>query len=219
NIRTEHEDGFVVDAGPDSFVITKPDALALCRELGIEQELCATEDEARHVFFAHGGGLELMPGGMALAVPTRIGPLLKTPLVSLPGRLRMLLEPFIPPRRASGDESLDAFLTRRLGAAGARALARPLLRGSYAAGIACLGIDGTFPQLVELEQKYGSLVRGFLALELSRGGARAERPSVAAVLRWLRRPGVAQAASPFRAMKRGMGSLIETLAGFLPTGA
>jgi hypothetical protein len=39
-------------------------------------------------------------GGMALAVPTRIGPLLGTPLVSLPGRLRMLLEPFVPARRS-----------------------------------------------------------------------------------------------------------------------
>src|SRR5262245_46413519 len=150
NIRTEHEDGFIVDTGPDSFVITKPDALTLCRELGLEAELCATEDEARHVYFAHDGRLELMPGGMALAVPTRIGPLLGTPLVSFPGRLRMLLEPCVPPRRDPGDESMEAFLTRRLGSNGAQRLAGPLLSGIYVGDIRELSMSATFPQLVEL---------------------------------------------------------------------
>jgi oxygen-dependent protoporphyrinogen oxidase len=218
NIRTDREDGFIVDAGPDSFVITKPDALALCHELGLEPELCATEDEARHVYFAHKGGLELMPGGMALAVPTRIGPLLGTPLVSLPGRLRMLLEPFIPPRRSAGDESMEAFLTRRLGSNGAKRLAGPLLSGIYAGDIKELSMSATFPQLVELEQKYGSLIRGFLALELSRGGGSGEKPGLSSVYRWLRRSGAAQAASPFRSMKRGMATLIDTLAATLPPG-
>ena len=218
NIRTDREDGFIVDAGPDSFVITKPDALALCRELGLEPELCATEDDARHVYFAHKGGLELMPGGMALAVPTRIGPLLGTPLVSLPGRLRMLLEPFVPARRSAGDESMEAFLTRRLGSNGAKRLAGPLLSGIYAGDIKELSMSATFPQLVELEQKYGSLIRGFLALELSRGGGSGEKPGLASVYRWLRRSGAAQAASPFRSMKRGMATLIDALAATLPPG-
>ena len=218
NIRTEREGGFVVDAGPDSFVVTKPDALSLCRELGLEGELCATEDEARHVFVAHAGGLELMPGGMALAVPTRIGPLLRTPLLSIAGKLRMLLEPFVPGRRARDDESMEAFLTRRLGREGASRLAGPLLSGIYAGELAELSILATFPQLVELEQRYGSLMRGFLALELSRGGGSDARPGIASLVRWLRRSGAAQAPSPFRSMKGGMGVLIDALAAKLPAG-
>jgi oxygen-dependent protoporphyrinogen oxidase len=219
NIRTERHDGFVVDAGPDSFVITKPDALVLCRELGLEPELCATEDEARHVFVAHDGGLTLMPGGMALAVPTRLRPLLETPLVSFRGKLRMLLEPFVPPRRGRGDESMLEFLRRRLGSEGATALAGPLLSGIYAGELGELSILSTFPQLVELEERYGSLMRGFLALELKRGGAPDARPGLGSVIRWLRRSGAAQAPSPFRSMKGGMGTLIDTLAAKLPPGA
>ncbi|HVW25363.1 MAG TPA: protoporphyrinogen oxidase [Polyangiaceae bacterium] len=219
NIRTERRDGFVIDAGPDSFVITKPDALALCRELGLEPELCATEDQARHVFVAHDGALTLMPGGMALAVPTRLGPLLETPLLSLRGKLRLLLEPFVPRKRAHGDESMLAFLERRLGSEGAVQLAGPLLSGIYAGDLAELSIESTFPQLVELEQSYGSLIRGFLALELTRGGRVDARPGIAAVVRWLRRSGAAQAPSPFRSMKSGMSTLIDALAAQLPAGA
>jgi oxygen-dependent protoporphyrinogen oxidase len=113
---------------------------------------------------------------------------------------------------------MEAFLTRRLGANGAKQLAGPLLSGIYAGDLKELSMTATFPQLVELEQKYGSLIRGFLALELSRGGARNEKPSVGAVYRWLRRSGAAQAASPFRSMKRGMGTLIDALAATLPSG-
>jgi oxygen-dependent protoporphyrinogen oxidase len=218
NIRTERHDGFVVDTGPDSFVVTKPDALTLCRELGLESELCATEDQARHVFVAHDGGLVLMPGGMALAVPTRLRPLLETPLLSLRGKLRMLLEPFVAPRRTRGDESMLDFLRRRLGPEGATALAGPLLSGIYAGELAELSIQSTFPQLVELEERYGSLMRGFLALELKRGGGSDARPGLASVIRWLRRSGVAQAPSPFRSMKGGMGTLIDALAAKLPPG-
>lgn len=219
NIRTDRSDGFVVDAGPDSFVITKPEALVLCRELGLEPELCATEDRARHVFVAHDGALTLMPGGMALAVPTRVGPLFATPLLSFAGKLRLLLEPFIPRRRASADESMQSFLTRRLGAEGAAQLAGPLLSGIYAGDVAALSIRSTFPQLVELEERYGSLIRGFLALELSRGGGSDARPGIASVVSWLRRSGTAQAPSPFRSMKNGMGTLIDALAAKLPPGA
>jgi oxygen-dependent protoporphyrinogen oxidase len=57
NIRTEHESGFLIDAGPDSFIRTKPDALDLCRELGIDGELVGTEEAARHVYVAHDGRL------------------------------------------------------------------------------------------------------------------------------------------------------------------
>jgi len=118
----------------------------------------------------------------------------------------------------TGDESMEAFLTRRLGSNGARRLAGPLLSGIYAGDIKELSMSATFPQLVELEQKYGSLIRGFLALELSRGGGSGEKPGLASVYRWLRRSGAAQAASPFRSMKRGMATLIDALAATLPPG-
>lgn len=223
NIATERHEGFVIDTGPDSFLRTKPDALDLCQELGLEGELVPTREAARHVFVAHQGHLELMPGGMALAVPTRIGPLLQTPLLSAVGKMRLLAEPLIPRSRSPGeDESIESFFTRRLGSEGALRLAAPLLGGIYAGDVSKLSIQATFPQLVELEARHGSLLRGFLALELARGkGAEAEEspsPTIRDVYAWLRRPGAAQAPSPFLSLRSGMGSLIDALARSLPSG-
>src|SRR5688572_23383177 len=70
NILTEKLDGFLIDAGPDSFLRTKPAARRLCIELGLEADLIAPREEARHVFVAHEGALVPMPGGMVLSVPT-----------------------------------------------------------------------------------------------------------------------------------------------------
>ena len=66
NIRTEREGGFVLDAGPDSFLRTKPSALELCRELGLEDELVTTRPEGRAVYFARAGRLEAVPEGWLL---------------------------------------------------------------------------------------------------------------------------------------------------------
>jgi oxygen-dependent protoporphyrinogen oxidase len=212
NIATEREDGFVIDAGPDSFVRTKPEALELCRELGLESELIPTREVARHVFVAHHGRLERMPGGMALAVPTRLRPLLDTPLLSSMGKLRLLAEPLVPPDLSGDDESIESFFARRIGHEGATRLAGPLLGGIYAGDVSKLSIQSTFPQLVGLERQYGSLLRGFLALELAGG----QTPSIREVYAWLRRKGEARAASPFLSLRQGMGSLIDALVRALP---
>ena len=38
SIQTIRRDGFLLEAGPDSFITDKPWALALCQRLGIEQD-------------------------------------------------------------------------------------------------------------------------------------------------------------------------------------
>ena len=231
NIQTEEHEGFLIDAGPDSMVITKPDGLALCKELGLEGELIGTRDEARHVYFVHEGRLELMPGGLVLGVPTRLGPMVSTPLVSWPGKLRMLAEPFIPPPdERLGDESVESFIGRRMGKEAAHRLGAPLLGGIYAGDISQLSVNATFPQLVAMERKHGSLIRGYHAAQTGQpsapsggDGGSAQPPRMGVketveLLRWLRREGQAQASSPFRSLRRGMGSLIDTLAQSLPEG-
>jgi oxygen-dependent protoporphyrinogen oxidase len=218
NILTERRDGFVLDAGPDSFLRTKPDALALCDELGLRSELIGVRPEARTVYVAHRGRLERLPAGLALAVPTRIGPMLKTPLLGSLDKLRMLGDLVLPRRRngfARGDESIDAFVTRHFGSAAARQLAAPLLGGIYAGDITELSILSTFPQLVDLEAKHGSLVRGFFATQRSAAfGARSARE----LARWLLR-GEQAAESPFCSLREGMGSLVDALAAALPRGS
>ncbi|HEV8247388.1 MAG TPA: protoporphyrinogen oxidase [Polyangiaceae bacterium] len=220
NIVTETQDGFLIDAGPDSFLRTKPHARMLCEELGIAGELVSPRAESRHVFVVQQGALVPMPGGMVLSVPTRLGPMVQTPLLSMPGKLRMLGDVLLPighGRRADGrDESIAEFVARRLGSEAAERIAGPLLGGIYAGDVRELSMSATFPQLCELEQRYGSVILGLCAPSagLPEGAPRtlAERLGRAkSVLAWLRRDEIKPPQSPFLSFKAGMGTLVHKL--------
>ncbi|MBI1801177.1 MAG: protoporphyrinogen oxidase [Chloroflexi bacterium] len=159
-IVSARADGFVVEGGPDSFIAQKPAALELCRALGLGDQLIGTNDAARKVFVWSRGQLRPMPAGMNLIVPTRITPFLTSSLVSWGGKLRMGLELFIPPRRDDGDESLAHFVRRRLGAEALDKIAEPMIAGIYVADAEDLSLQSTFPRFLEMEKKYGSLIRG-----------------------------------------------------------
>lgn len=160
-VRSLREDGFLFEAGPDALLTTKPDAIALVRELGLESRVVPTNTELRTVYVVKGGRLHPMPEGMVLGVPSRWGPVFRSGLFSLGGKLRMALEPFVPRRAGGGDESIAAFVRRRLGREAWARLGDALLGGIHAGDTERLSIQATFPRLVELEAKHGSLVRGF----------------------------------------------------------
>src|SRR5947209_5411515 len=79
NVITARENGFVMDAGPDAWITTKPEATALAREAGLEAELVGTRPEFRRVYVAWNSRLHAMPEGVVLGVPTRISPMIATP--------------------------------------------------------------------------------------------------------------------------------------------
>ena len=220
NIRTEHIDGFLVDAGPDAFVRTKPDATQLCEQLGLSDQLITTQ--SRSVYVAHRGRLELMPAGMALAIPTRLGPMLKTPLLSWRGKVRALADVLIAPRDSDEDESLGHFIERRFGKETSRQLAGPLLGGIYAGDVDSLSIKATFPQLLALEKEHGSLIVGLFAAQQQRAGIELPRGSRVKLLlelyRWLKRDAI-EAPSPFYSLRGGMQQLTDSIALSLPEGA
>ena len=116
------------------------------------------------------------------------------------------------------DESIADFVSRRFGAEAAERIASPLLGGIYAGDVRELSLRATFPQLAELEQRFGSVILGLCApsAKLPDGvprtlGERAAR--IKSVLGWLRRDEGAPAESPFLSLRGGMGRLIERLAG------
>ncbi len=163
NIRTEREGEFVLDCGPDSWVVMKPHASALAKKLGLGEQLMPTIEATRRVYVAHGGKLHPLPEGLVLGVPTRIRPIVDTELFSAKGKARMALEPLVKRRKSNGDESIYDFVSRRLGNEVADRLAGPLLGGIYAGDARELSIRATFPQFVQMEQQYGSLVRAMRA--------------------------------------------------------
>ena len=158
-----------------------------------------------------------------MGVPTRLGPLLRSGFLTLSGKLRMLAEAFIPRGfgRGSadvGDESIEAFMTRRFGKEAALRFVAPLLAGIYAGDADRLSMDATFPLLSALEAQHGSVTWGLLLAQLARvsGAASGTRFARAkAALHWLKAvPGEGQE-SPFVSLRSGMGTLISTLAGRL----
>ena len=201
NLVTERVDGFLLDAGPDSWVVTKPQATALARALGLGDSLIGTRPESRRFYIAWEGRLHPVPEGLVLGVPTQLGPLAATHLFSWAGKARMALEPFVPRRRFEGDddESISDFATRRLGREAAERLVAPLLGGISAGDATDISVRAAFPMLVGMEQKHGSLVFGMRAARRARassGGsafntlAGGTGALVGALVEWLRAGGV-----------------------------
>src|SRR6185312_10654447 len=105
----------------------------LCRELGLEDQLIRVRPEARRSFIVRGGRLLPIPEGLYLMAPSAIGPFVRSPVVSWPGKARMLLDLALPARRSQSDESLASFVRRRLGREALDRLAQPMLGGIYGA--------------------------------------------------------------------------------------
>jgi oxygen-dependent protoporphyrinogen oxidase len=159
-IFSEEIEGFTIDGGPDSLLIQKPEAIALCRELGLGDRLVSTK-LPRIAYIQRGGRLHALPAASVLGIPTRPGPFIRTSLFSWAGKIRMGGELFIPPRRDDADESIGAFMTRRFGREAATYLAEPLLAGIHAGDVDRLSVRALFPRLVDAEREHGSLLRAF----------------------------------------------------------
>ena len=160
-VETVERNGYLIERGADSF-LTKPEMLALCRTLDLESELLPTDPQYRGALVLHKGRPVSVPLGFSLMSPSRLWPILSTPLLDLSGKLRLLREPFIPPRREQTDESLASFATRRLGQQAFDRLVQPLISGIYTADPEKLSLAATLPRFPEMERRYGSLLRATL---------------------------------------------------------
>jgi len=163
-ILTEKINGFTVEAGPDSYLPEKYWSVQLIKKVGLEKEMLRTNDEFKGTFIYSNGRLHPLPEGVMLMVPTMIMPLVKSSLISWPGKIRMGLELFIPPKKDNKDESLAEFVTRRLGRECLEKIAEPLVAGIHTSNPDNMSVLATFPRFVEMERNYGSLIKGMLAL-------------------------------------------------------
>jgi oxygen-dependent protoporphyrinogen oxidase len=201
-ILTEQADGFVIEGGPDSFLSLKPWGIELCRKLGLEDRLIGTNPDRRRTFVYSRGRLEELPEGLALGFPARLGPFLRSGLLSWPGKLRLGAEVLVPRRREEGDESMGAFFRRRLGDEALERIIEPLMTGIYAGDADRLSIQATFPRFPEMEREHGSIVRSML-------GARRRRKAS--------EKGEASRWTPFVTLRGGLSELVRALTGRLST--
>jgi oxygen-dependent protoporphyrinogen oxidase len=162
------EGRFVVEGGADSFITQKPWALQLARELGMDDRLLPTNDDRRQVFVLHRGRPVPLPDGVMLLVPTRFAPFATSRLISPWGKLRMGMDWFIPAKKDGEDETLAAFIRRRLGDEALDKIAEPLMAGIYNAEAERQSLLATFPRFRSLEERHGSLIKGMLAAKKQR---------------------------------------------------
>jgi len=158
SINTERTDGFVIEGGPDSFISEKPWALQLCERIGLTPRLVRTNDESRRTFVVHDGVLHPLPDGFLLLAPTQFWPLVASRLFTWPGKLRMALDLVLPRGATGADESLGAFVTRRLGREALERVAQPLVGGIYTADPDRLSLAATMPRFLEMERTRRSLI-------------------------------------------------------------
>jgi protoporphyrinogen/coproporphyrinogen III oxidase len=166
-VETVRRDGFVIECGPDSWVTEKPWARELAVELGLEDQIIASNDQWRRTYVQQGSGrlaqLVPIPDGMRMMIPAKWGPLLESPLFSWQARLAYLREP----KRAAElkasapgqDESVAAFVHRHFGEEVAHTIAGPLLSAVFGGDIAQLSVRAVMPAFVRMEAEEGSLIQ------------------------------------------------------------
>ena len=160
SLLTEQADGFLMEGGPDCFISEKPWALQLCRELGLEQEVIGTNRQLRRTFILLKGRLHEIPEGFMLLAPTSLWPFIKSSLFSLPGKARMGLDLILPRKKSDREESLAAFVLRRLGREALERIAEPLVAGIHAGDPETMSLKSTFPRFIDLEQGHRSIIWG-----------------------------------------------------------
>ena len=158
-VWSEKTDGFICEGGVNGFLDNKPGTLELAEKLKLEAY--KSSDYSRKRFIYSGGKLNRLPESPPA--------FLKSSLVSILGKLRLAMEPFIPPRKASlGEESLADFGRRRLGREAFEKLIDPMASGIYAGDPEKLSLRHCFPRIHNIEQTYGSLIKGMIKLMAER---------------------------------------------------
>ena len=229
-LETRRSDGFLIESGADGFITNVHWGVDLCRRLGIAGDLIQTNPIDRRTFVVSRGRLEEMPDGFVMMAPTRFWPMLTTRTLGWRAKLRLACEPFVrrresktsspengrvgheaPGQCTDDDDSMAAFVRRRLGREAYDRLVQPLLGSIHTGDPEQLSMSAILPRFVELERKHGSLTRGMWRQAKVSRKARgvASKQSSGSGARF----------SLFVAPRDGMSSLIDALAAKMPPGA
>jgi len=170
-IGTRAAEGYRCELGPNGFLDNSPPTLGLVERLGLSARLLPSNDAARRRY--------LFLDGRLRALPESPPAFLRSDVVSLPGKLRIAAELIVPRRvpRPGEDETLAAFVRRRLGREALEKLIDPMASGIYAGDPENMSVASCFPKIVALERAYGGLIRGMIAKQREARRAGADRPA------------------------------------------
>lgn len=199
-IDTVQKDGFTIERGPDSFLARKESAGRLAGEVGLGEDLVPNGTGQSYILV--NGKLHKMPSGSFMGIPTRVRPFLFSGLFTPLGKARAAMDLVKSKKPVDGDQSLGLFFRRRLGNQVVENLIEPLLSGIYAGDIDRLSLQSTFPNFYDLEQEYGSLIKGLRqTYPLKKPKKGQKKPSM------------------FRTLRHGLGSLVDAIEDKLEPGS
>ncbi|MDR1763465.1 MAG: protoporphyrinogen oxidase [Dysgonamonadaceae bacterium] len=153
-IQTLNRDGFVFETGPNTGTVSHPEVAELFSALSPACELETADENANNRWIWKGNRFYPLPSGLFGGIAT--------PLFSWPDKFRILGEPF----RAKGtnpDESVGELASRRLGKTFVDYAVDPFISGIYAGDPYSLVTRYALPKLYNLEQNYGSFIKGSIA--------------------------------------------------------
>lgn len=180
-IQTQRVDDFVVELGPDSYLGRKTEMTDLIHDLGLGDTLVS--NETGQAFVYDKGSIHPIPGGSIMGIPTEMMPFVKATLISWPGKLRAGLDYFKKPYQLdkNGDVSIGHFFQYHLGQEMMDKLIEPLLAGIYGGDIYKISLLSTFPHFIQVEQKYGNMVKGMMAAKMGHSKAGVTKAAKGAV--------------------------------------
>ena len=180
-IQTQRVDDFVVELGPDSYLGRKTEMTDLVHDLGLGDTLVS--NETGQAFVYDQGSIHPIPGGSIMGIPTEMMPFVKATLISWSGKLRAGLDYFKKPYKLdeNGDVSIGHFFQYHLGQEMMDKLIEPLLAGIYGGDIYKISLLSTFPHFIQVEQKYGNMVKGMMAAKMGHSKAGVSKAAKGAV--------------------------------------
>ena len=161
-VETVHEGEFVMECGPDAWVTEKPWARELAEELGLGDELMASNDATRKTYVLIDHHLQAMPDGMRMMVPSDLNALDESDLFSADAKLAYRDElTHADELRANApeeDESVAHFVRRHFGEEVLEKIGAPLLSGVFGGDVTKLSVRAVMAPFVAMEREHGSLI-------------------------------------------------------------
>ncbi|HCZ03825.1 MAG TPA: protoporphyrinogen oxidase, partial [Verrucomicrobiales bacterium] len=151
-IETIRQNDFLAECGPNTLLETSPRISNLISDLGLDSRKRYANPSMKNRY--------IIKGGKPVPMPLSPGQFVTTKLFSLGAKLNLIKEPFIAPCPSETEESLAAFIVRRLGQEFLDYAINPFVAGVYAGDPSRLSVQHAFPKLYALEQKYGSMIKG-----------------------------------------------------------
>lgn len=150
-IQTINEKGFVYETGPNTGVVSHPEMAELFEDMAGKCTLETADPNAKRRLILKYNRWHALPSGLWSAITT--------PLFTWYDKFRILGEPF----RAKGtdpNEKLAELVKRRMGKSYLDYAVDPFISGIYAGDPNYLVTRFALPKLYQLEQEYGSFIKG-----------------------------------------------------------